>query len=69
MRTNIDLDEALVRQALKCVPARSKKELVHQALRELVANHCRKDFRDIRGKIRFARGYDYKALRAAPERT
>ena len=64
MRTNIDLDDKLVKQALKCVPARSKKDLVHQALRELVANHCRKDLREIRGKITFASGYDYKILRS-----
>ncbi len=63
MRTNIVLDEELVREALRYSKARTKKDLVHEALREYVENRRRKDLRELRGKIEFAEGYDYKALR------
>ncbi len=63
MRTNIVLDEELVREALRYSKARTKKDLVHEALREYVENRRRKDLRELRGKVEFAEGYDYKALR------
>lgn len=63
MRTNIVLDPELVAEALQYTTATTKRELVDLALREFVANHKRKDMRDLRGQIRFADDYDYKALR------
>lgn len=63
MRTNIVLDEALVREAFRYTTAKTKRELVETALKEFVRNHSRKDMRELRGKIRFYEGYDYKALR------
>lgn len=63
MRTNIVLDEELVREAFRYSKARTKKDLVHEALREYVENRRRKDLRELRGKVEFAEGYDYKTLR------
>ncbi|SDB55132.1 antitoxin of type II TA system, VapB [Desulfonatronum thiosulfatophilum] len=63
MRTNIDLDDVLVEEAMRLSKATTKKEVVHQALKEFVANKRRKDLRDLRGKISFAPDYDYKTLR------
>ena len=63
MRTNIVLDDELVEEAFRHSDARTKRELVEQALREFVANHRRKDIRELRGKISFHPGYDYKKLR------
>ncbi len=63
MRTNIVLDEELVRKAFRFAPDMTKKDLVHLALEEFVQNHGRKDLRKLRGKIQFHKGYDYKALR------
>jgi Arc/MetJ family transcription regulator len=63
MRTNIVLDDELLSQALKLAHVRTKKELIHTALKEYVINHSRKDLREIRGKITFKQGYDYKKLR------
>lgn len=63
MRTNIVLDEALVREAFRYTTVKTKRELVETALKEFVRNHSRKDLRELRGKIRFYDGYDYKALR------
>ena len=63
MRTNIVLDPDLIAEAFQFTTVMTKRELVDLALREFVANHKRRDMRDLRGQIRFAEGYDYKALR------
>lgn len=65
MRTNIVLDDALVKEAFRHSRARTKKELVHEALRELIRARSRKSLLELRGKIRFAEDYDFKKLRAA----
>ena len=63
MRTNIVLNDELVKKAFKHSSARTKKELVHEALEELISARQRRDLRDLRGKISFAAGYDHKKLR------
>jgi Arc/MetJ family transcription regulator len=63
MRTNIVLDDELVKEAFEHSNAKTKRELVDQALREFVANHRRKDVRELRGKGLIRPDYDYKALR------
>ncbi|MFU8888770.1 MAG: type II toxin-antitoxin system VapB family antitoxin [Trueperaceae bacterium] len=63
MRTNIDLDPALVAEAFRYADVRTKKDLVHLALREFIRQRQRLDPRDLRGKIAFAEGYDHKRLR------
>ncbi len=63
MRTNIVLDDELVRKAFKLCGAKTKKDLVHEALTELVAARQKRDLRELKGKIRFQRNYEYKALR------
>ena len=65
MRTNIVLDEELVREAFRVSRARTKKALVHEALEELIRVRKRRSLLDLKGKVRFAKGYDYKKLRAA----
>ena len=65
MRTNIVLDDDLVAAAFRVSAARTKKDLVHEALRELVRLRSRKSLRDLKGRIRFAPGYDYKETRSA----
>jgi Arc/MetJ family transcription regulator len=63
MRTNIVLDDDLVAEASRLSGIKTKKELVHEALRVLIATKKRKNLLDLRGKIAFAPGYDHKALR------
>jgi Arc/MetJ family transcription regulator len=63
MRTNIDLDEKVMREALRLSKAKTKKEIIHQALREFVENRRRLNLLDLEGKIEFVEGYDYKRLR------
>jgi Arc/MetJ family transcription regulator len=65
MRTNIVLDDNLVNEAFKyATDIHTKKELVEVALQEFVKNRKLKDIRDLRGKVQFAEGYDYKAMRS-----
>ena len=63
MRTNIVLEDSLVKEALKYSKAKTKKEVIHQALEEFVKNRRRLNLLDLAGKIEFARAYDYKSLR------
>lgn len=41
----------------------AKKDLIHEALKEFVEKHKRRDIRELRGKIPFEKDYDHKALR------
>lgn len=63
MRTNINLDNDLVNEAFKFTEAKTKKELIHLALKELVENRKRLNILDLAGKIKFTDGYNYKSLR------
>ncbi|MGH8547114.1 MAG: type II toxin-antitoxin system VapB family antitoxin [Methylococcales bacterium] len=65
MRTNIDLDDDLVKHAFRYAKVKSKRELVHRALQEFVENHRRKDVRELIGKVSIDPDYDYKSLREA----
>lgn len=67
MRTNIDLDPALVAEAFRYADVRTKKDLVHLALREFIRQRRRLDPRELRGKIAFAADYDHKRLRGESE--
>lgn len=64
MRTNIVLDDEVVREASRLTGIRTKRALVDEALRLLVKIRKRRSLLPLKGKIRFADGYDHKALRA-----
>ncbi|PKN61322.1 MAG: DUF2191 domain-containing protein [Deltaproteobacteria bacterium HGW-Deltaproteobacteria-15] len=63
MRTNIVLDDELVEKALRCSGLKTKREVVHKALKEFVENRRRLSLLDLEGKIKFAEGYDHRILR------
>jgi Arc/MetJ family transcription regulator len=63
MRTNIVLDDALVKEASHYANVSSKRELIDLALREFIANHRRRDIRELFGKVKIASDYDYKKMR------
>lgn len=63
MRTNIVLDDDLVKEAFRYARVKTKRELVEQALRSFVDQHRRLDVREIRGRVRIRRGYDHKKFR------
>lgn len=64
MRTNIELNDTLIEEAMKYTSLKTKKDIVNEALKEFVANHKRLSLMDLKGKIEFADGYDHKALRS-----
>ena len=63
MRTNIVLDDRLVAEAQRLTGITTKRALVDEALRVLIATRRRRSLLELEGKIRFAEGYDHKALR------
>ncbi len=63
MRTNVVIDDKLIQEALRLSNLKTKKEIIHKALEEFIQNRKRLDLREVRGKIRFAEGYDYKKMR------
>lgn len=50
-RTNIELDDHLVEVGLKITKCKTKKDLVHLALKELIAKKSRKDLLELEGKV------------------
>jgi Arc/MetJ family transcription regulator len=50
MRTTIEIDDRLSRQAMRCAPARTKREI---ALRLLVKTRAQVGIHRLRGKVRF----------------
>jgi Arc/MetJ family transcription regulator len=53
MRTNIEIDDSLIQEAMKRSGAATKKAAVDQALRLLVQTHRQTSFRKLRGKVRW----------------
>ena len=63
MRTNIVLNEELIKEAIQLTGVSTKRELVDMALRELIRSRRKKNLFDLAGEIDLADGYDYKAAR------
>jgi Arc/MetJ family transcription regulator len=51
MRTNIDIDDRLMRQAMRCSGARTKKAAVEAGLRLLADTNAQSSIRRLRGKV------------------
>lgn len=63
MRTNIVLNDSLVKEAFRYTSVSSKRELIELALKEFVENHRRHDIRELKGKVTIDPKYNYKKLR------
>lgn len=63
MRTTLVLDDALVAEAMRLSGIKTKRELVHQALRVFVETKKRQSLLELAGQSELVPGYDYKALR------
>ena len=63
MRTNIVLDDDLVREAQTLSQIQTKRELIDTALREFVANRKRLNIRDLKGSYALSKDYDHKQTR------
>ena len=51
MRTNIDIDDRLMRQAMRSSGARTKRAAVEEGLRVLIRTRGHKSIRRLRGKV------------------
>ncbi len=58
LRTNIELDEKLVDEAMKLTHKKTKKELVNYALKELVSRIKRKKLLELEGKVEWTDNLD-----------
>lgn len=65
MRTNIVLDDDLIAEAMKLSGARSKREVVDRALREMVTRYHSHKLKELRGQPLFDPEYDVIAVRRA----
>jgi Arc/MetJ family transcription regulator len=53
MRTNIDIDERLIRQAMRSSGSRTKRAAVEVGLQLLIQTRAHTSIRRLRGKIRW----------------
>ena len=67
MRTNIVIDDALMRQATQASGARSKREAVELGLRTLVRLQQQWQIRSFRGKLHWEGVLQAQRLDAGPE--
>lgn len=51
MRTNIDIDDRLMREAMRSSGARTKRAAVEEGLRLLIETRSQRDVRRLRGKV------------------
>ena len=58
LRTNVELDEKLVKEAMKFTHKKTKKEIVNYALEELVKRFKRKQLLELEGKVEWTGNLD-----------
>lgn len=64
LRTNIVLDDKLVREAMKLANVKTKREVVDLALRRYVRSGKQKRLLALQGTGGVRKGYDYKQARS-----
>jgi Arc/MetJ family transcription regulator len=67
MRTNIDIDDKLIRQAMRLSGARTKKAAVEAGLRLLAQTHAQGSIRRLRGKIHWEGDLSQSRLGRLPD--
>ncbi len=63
MASNLDIDMALLEEALRVGEEKSKKDTVNRALREFIDLRRQKEIIASFGSIVYEPGYEYKKLR------
>lgn len=63
MQVTLNLDEALIDEALKLTKLTTQEEVLNLALKELVRLRRKKNLLDLTGQVQFAADFDHKALR------
>ncbi len=64
MRTNIVLDDQLVKEAMKLANVKTKREAVDMALRRFVQSSKQKKLLDLFGTGGIRKGYNHKRARS-----
>jgi Arc/MetJ family transcription regulator len=65
MRTNIEIDDQLMRQAMRCSGARTKKAAVEAGLRLLAETYAQGSIRKLRGKVNWEGDLEQSRLNRA----
>jgi len=65
MRTNIVLDDKLVKEAMRLANVRTMREAVDVALKRFVQSGRQRKLLDLYGTGGLRKGYDYKQARSA----
>ncbi|MCP4295592.1 MAG: type II toxin-antitoxin system VapB family antitoxin [Proteobacteria bacterium] len=63
MRINIDIEDSLLKEAFSVSHLRTKKDLIHAALKEYIRIKKRKDLTELAGFIEFHDKMDHKKMR------
>lgn len=63
MRTNVEIDDAVMAEVQRLTGVKTKREAVDLALRELVARHRRLGILDLRGKVHWEGDLDQSRRR------
>jgi len=64
MRTNVEIDDELMAEAVRRSGGlKTKRAVIEDALRLYVRIKSQADILELVGKVKFAEGYDYKKLR------
>lgn len=66
MATNMELNEVLLRKAMKLGGIKTKKDAVNEALAEYVGRREQMKVIELFGKVEFDDTYDYKKQRKIP---
>jgi Arc/MetJ family transcription regulator len=69
MRTNIEIDDGLMKQVLRLTGLRTKREAVDFALREVVARHQQLGVLKLRGRLQWEGNLEASRAGRVPERT
>lgn len=67
MRTNIEIDDRLMRKAMKVSGARTKKATVEAALKLLADTYAQGGFRKFRGKVKWEGNLEQSRLSRVPD--
>ena len=66
MRTNIDIDDRLMRQAMRSSSARTKRAVVEEGLRLLIQTKGQAGIRRLRGKVAWRGDLNASRLECQP---
>lgn len=66
MRTNIDIDDRLIHQAMRCSGTTTKRAAVETALQLLVKTHSQAAVRRLRGKVQWEGNLNESRLERVP---